>query len=356
VSIAGGGTSKVTVGKYYHLKQFADELEKLGVNCKLIRETDYVVGFPTKRIHKMILNNIKFKKLINDFKPDVVFTDGKTTFGKQVLKLNIPLFVLLRGHHWSQIEYAKETIYKSFFMKKILDMRDKIANEVMANATMLMPICNYLIPIIKEHHPKQSSGVFVEGVDDSIWYKTKGMNLNHPCVGLLQDANWWRKTKEMLVLENVLREMPDVSFYWAGDGQYKDEILKVLGKFKNFHWLGPLEYPDKVREFLSDIDVYALITGMDLAPLSLKEAQLMEKPVISTDVGGNSEMMDDNVTGFLVKEGESKEIIEKISLLIRDKQLSVDMGKKGRRFIQENYSLKRSAENFLEIIRPYVNK
>ncbi len=46
---------------------------------------------------------------------------------------------------------------------------------------------------------------------------------------------------------------------------------------KNFHWLGKLEYPDKVREFLSEIDIYALITGMDLSPLSLKEAQLMKK-------------------------------------------------------------------------------
>ena len=71
--------------------------------------------------------------------------------------------------------------------------------------------------------------------------------------------------------------MPEVHFYWAGDGQYKDEILEVLDKFDNFHWLGSLEYPNKVREYLSEIDIYALITGMDTTPLSLKEAQLMEK-------------------------------------------------------------------------------
>ena len=354
MSSAGGGTSKGTVGKYYHLKQFADELEKFGVNCKLIRETEYVVGFPTKQIHRMITNKIKFKRLIDDFKPDVVFTDGKTTFGIEIIKLKIPLFVLLRGHHWSQIEYAKKTIYKNFFMRKIVDMRDQIANDVMANATMLLPICNYLVDITKEYHPKQLSKVFVEGIDNSLWYKTEGMKLKHPCVGLLQDANWWRKTREMLVLENVLKEMPDVNFYWAGDGQYKDKILDVLNKFENFHWLGPLKYPDKVREFLSEIDIYAIITGMDLAPLSLKEAQLMEKPVISTDVGGNSEMMEENETGFLVREGQSTDIIEKVSLLVKDKELSVLMGGKGRKFIQEYFSLEKSAKNFLEIIRPYV--
>ena len=92
--------------------------------------------------------------------------------------------------------------------------------------------------------------------------------------------------------------MPEINFYWVGDGQYKDRVLPVLGRFDNFHWLGSLQYPDQVREYLTEIDVYALITGMDLAPLSLKEAQLMEKPVVVTNVGGNPEMMVDKKTGF----------------------------------------------------------
>ncbi len=97
--------------------------------------------------------------------------------------------------------------------------------------------------------------------------------------------------------------MPKVHFYWAGDGQYKHEILKVLDKFENFHWLGSLSYPEKVRDYLSELDIYAIITGMDTTPLSLKEAQLMEKPVIATNVGGNSEIMIDGETGYLVEEG-----------------------------------------------------
>tara|TARA_B100000953_G_C17753185_1_gene336384 strand:+ start:125 stop:292 length:168 start_codon:yes stop_codon:yes gene_type:complete len=51
--------------------------------------------------------------------------------------------------------------------------------------------------------------------------------------------------------------------------------------------LGFLQYPDKVREFLSEIDVYVLLTGMDLSPLTLKEAQLMKKSVISTNISVN---------------------------------------------------------------------
>jgi glycosyltransferase involved in cell wall biosynthesis len=159
----------------------------------------------------------------------------------------------------------------------------------------------------------------------------------------------------MLTLEKVIESMPDVNFYWAGDGQYKNKILKVLDKFDNFHWLGPLSYPDKVREFLSEIDIYAIITGMDTTPLSLKEAQLMQVPVIGTDVGGISETMKDGETGFLVREGGYKNIIEKISMLINDKEFSVKMGARGRRFIQEDFSLEASAKNFLDVVKSYIN-
>ena len=272
-----------------------------------------------------------------------------------MIKSGIPLFVLLRGHYWSEIQFAKDTLYKNKIMQKVVDMRADVAEKVFAGATVILPICNYLLDIVKEHHPTQKMNVFVEGVDGSKWYKKDGMTLMHPCVGLLQDANWWRKTKEMLVLKKVLKSIPNVHFYWAGDGQYKDKILKELEKFENFHWLGSLAYPEKVREYLSEIDIYAIITGMDTTPLSLKEAQLMKKPVIATNVGGNSEIMKDGKTGFLVGEGNDDDLIERITLLTNDKTLSANMGEEGCKFIQQKFSLEESAKNFLDIVKPYIN-
>ncbi len=351
---ATGGTSKGSIGKYYHLKDLGEALSRFDIEYKLVRETDYVIGFPTKQLKKYFSSRKKFRELINDFKPDAVLVDRQSDFGLAVINLGIPLFTILRGLHWTEIQFAKETIYTDFFMRKIVDMRAKISEQVFANATAVLPICEYLIKKIKEHHPEQDTEVFVEGVDSKKWFKQEGMKLKHPCIGLLQDANWWGKTKEMLVLEKVIEKMPSVNFYWAGDGQYKEKILSVLGKFDNFQWLGSLQYPDKVREYLSEIDIYALITGMDLAPLTLKEAQLMEKPVIATNVGGNPEMMIDGKTGFLVEEGNSNEIIEKISLLLSDEKLCLVQGENGRRFIEEKFSMEQSAKNIIKILKTYV--
>ena len=354
---AGGGTAKGSLGKYFHLQEFGEELTKLGINYKLIRELDYIQGsFPSKNIKNWFSRNNDFKKLISDFQPDLVLVDRQSNFGLEVIKSGIPLFVLLRGHYWSEVEYAKETIYNNIAMKKVLDLRSSIAEQVFGKATVILPICNFLIDVVKEHHPDQPTDVFLEGVDDKKWFKTNGMVLKHPCVGLIQDANWWRKTKEMLVLEKILIAMPEVNFYWAGDGQYKDKVLSVLGKHDNFHSLGSLQYPDKIRDFLSEIDVYALITGMEGTPLSLKEAQLMEKPVIATKVGGNAEIMEDHKTGFLVEEGSYNDLKEKVSILLNDEDLRAEMGKNGRKFIQENFSLEVSAKNFLKIIESHLDK
>jgi glycosyltransferase involved in cell wall biosynthesis len=355
VSGAGGGTSTKSVGKYFHLREFGETLKKYNVEYRLVNELDYVVGFPTKQLKKYFTTRNKIKELIQDFKPDLVLIDRQGYFGLEILKMKIPLFVLLRGHYWSEIEYAKNTIYKNKIMHMVIDSRKKVAEKVFAESTEILPICNYLKNIVRKYHPTQKLSVFIEGVDSTKWYKTKGMKLEHPCVGLLQDANWWRKTKEMLTLEKVIQSMPKVHFYWAGDGQYKDEILKVLNKFENFHWLGSLSYPEKVRDYLSELDIYAIITGMDTTPLSLKEAQLMENPVIATNVGGNSEIMVDGKTGYLVEEGNYKDIISKISILVDNKELAIKMGKEGREFIENEFNLNLSVKNFLKIVKPYVN-
>ena len=218
-------------------------------------------------------------------------------------------------------------MYKPFHKRIALWQWDKLGKKIFNDATAIFPICKYLEKITNKFVPGKSTKVFFEGVDASKWYQVKGMNLKHPCVGLLQHANWWGKTSEMLILKNVLEKMPDVNFYWAGDGPLRERVLSELDKYDNFHWLGDLEYPDRVREYLSEIDVYALITGMDLAPLTLKEAQLMKKPVVATNVGGNQEMMIDGKTGFLVEQGSHQQIIDKLSLLLEDKELAKKNGR-----------------------------
>jgi len=95
---------------------------------------------------------------------------------------------------------------------------------------------------------------------------------------------------------------------------------------------------------------------MDLAPLSLKEAQLLKKPVIGTSVGGIPEMMENEITGFLVKEGDSDDLIKKLTSLLDDNELKNKMGNAGREFIIKNFGWNVIAEKFIQNITQYLKK
>jgi len=347
--LIAGSTSKI-----FHLRELEKNLTSLGVEIKLVIDTEIYDGFPSKNLKKWFQTKTKFNNLINTFNPNAILIDRQNTlFDVAVTKTKIPVFILLRGDYWSEIKWAKETLYKGIIMKSVIRIKEKRAEKCFQGSTVILPICDYLKNIVNKNYPEKPAEILYQGIDPKKWYKSEGLTLKHPCVGLLQGATIWGKTREMFILQKVLESMPDVMFYWVGDGPYTEKVLSVLKKYKNFKWLGALEYPDKVREYLSEIDVYALISGIDMSPLSLQEAQLMKKPVVATNVGGIPELMRDNKTGFLVEKGNAEELIEKLSLLINDEEKRVEMGNAGRKLVEDNFSGDIIAKKFIKIVKEF---
>jgi len=347
--LIGGGITFL-----YSLQAFSEKLSEYGVECKVVKDRDYITDFPSKDVKGLFRSRKKFEKLLATFKPDAVLIDSMSKFGLEVIKSEIPLFLFMRGNYWLQNEWNFKTVYKNWFIRKLFQMRLKVDKQIFEGATAILALGNYIADVTKEHYPKKNIHVFKEGIESSNWYSEKGIELKHPCVGLVQRSSWWGKSSEMLILKKILGKMPDVNFYWVGGGDVENEILSELNGFENFHWLGSLKYPDKVRQFLSEIDVYLLATGMETTPLSLKEAQLMKRPVISTNAGGTYETMVDGTTGFLVERGNHEQLIEKLKLLLDDKKLSEQMGEAGRKFIEEKFSTESMTKIFVDIIKPYL--
>ena len=334
--------------KIFHLKEFAKSLMKFNIECKIVNDVEYADGYPSRNFKSWLLSNKKFEKLISEFRPDVIFVDRPRHFGLKSVNSKIPTVFYLRGDYWSEMVWARETVYKSFAKKKALNKWEEIGSECFSKASMILPICKYLENIVNEKYSDKPTFVLQSGIDSSKWNKTKDMDLKHPCVGLLQGATIWGKTKELFLLKKILPVFPNVTFYWVGDGPYANQILSELKNFKNFKWFGELSYPEKIQEYLSGIDIYALITGIDMSPLTLQEAQLMEKPVIATNVGGVSEIIKDGETGLLIEKNNANDIIDKLSLLLNNEDKRTKMGKAGRKFIEENFSWDIIARQFIE--------
>ena len=339
--------------KMFHLKEFAKNLEKFDVETKIVLDSDFADGFPSRKIKNWFNSNKKFKKLINEFQPDVIFVDRTRHFALEASKTDIPLVIHLRGDHWAEMIMARETLYKSAGKKVAINKWDEIGETCFNNSELILPICNHLSEITRKKYGEKPVETMYQGINSENWFQKNGMKLKHPCVGIVQSATIWEKTKELMILPKVLEKMPDVHFYWAGDGVYREQVLPLLEKYENFHWLGSLEYPDKVREFVTEIDVYALISGIDMSPLTLQEAQLMEKPVIATNVGGIPELMEDGKTGFLIEKNNPEELFEKLSTLLNNLEKSKEMGNKGREFVKNNFNWDKICNDFLNHLKKH---
>ena len=342
--------------RFFLIDQFADVLRKKGIECLIIDDLDiYDKDEPGNKYLKWIGTPKKFQKIMNDFKPDIIFTERVSHFSSLVIKTDIPLIIFVRGedglpHDWSKINWKEQTLETSFSNKINIFTKQKIAKKCYEKATLILPICQYLEKIIRSNCPNKDVHVLYQGINQKDWFSEKGMKLKHPCVGFLQGAEIWEKTKEMLLLPDIMKKMPEVNFYWAGDGPYQKKILQILEKFDNFHWLGNLDYPGEVRQFLSEIDVYGLLTGIDMSPHTLLEAGLMKKSVIATNVGGVSESCIDNKTCFLIEKNDPQGWIDKISVLLKHKEKMKLMGNEGFEYVNKNFLWGKIAEDFINIL------
>ena len=332
------------------MKVFGEAISKFGVEYRIVNDDEIIDKF-LKRIYKWNQSMRRFNKLVDDFKPDAIFTDRHRHFGIAAIKSNIPLIAYLRGDYWLALESERNTNYRSFPKSLIIKRSEKILQANLEGSRILMPNCKYFEGMIRKKFPDKPVYTLYYGTDASTWYHEKGMELKHPCVGLVQNAEIWYKAKELLTLKGVLGGLPKVTFYWAGSGQHTQRILQELQKYPNFKWLGSLEYPEGIRQFLSEIDVYAALTGLDMHPRSLREALLMAKPAIATNVGGIPEIIEDGKSGLLVEEGDSKGIIEKISYLLREQKKAKQMGLYGKRLVEKNYSWEDIAKEFVKNVK-----
>ncbi len=334
-----------------YISHLSKALEKKGNICKIIDDLDiYDTSISNQKILRWTQKPKKIEKIFSQFKPDLIFTERVSHFSSLSLKFKIPLVIFLRGNYWEEVAESKNDINKSINKKIEIWTKEKIADKCFKESALILPICKYLEKIVKYRYPDKCVDVLYQGIDTSEWFTQEGMKLQHPCIGIIQDANIWKKTKELMILPEILERFPDVHFYWAGDGPFKNKILNRLEKFENFHWLGRLKYPNKVREFLSTIDIYSLFSGSDMSPHTILEAGLMKKPILATNVGGVSESLQENM-GFLMNENDVDDWIEKISVLIYDKEKILEMGDNSYEFIKNEFNWEKIADNFLEIIR-----
>ena len=145
------------------------------------------------------------------------------------------------------------------------------------------------------------------------------------------------------VLKNNKTKKPKLIFAGSIEAPiFKEKILRLAKRYgiddDDVIFTGTLSQQE-MRDYYAMSDVVVLPSERESLGRILLEGQAMEKPVIAYDVGGVSEALVDSKTGYLVKRGDIKGFANRLEELLLDEDKRASMGKAGRKFIEENYSL-----------------
>ncbi len=105
-------------------------------------------------------------------------------------------------------------------------------------------------------------------------------------------------------------------------------LVRRLGLAPNVEFLGDR---DDVPAILSAAHIFVLSTNWEGLPLSIIEAMRAGLPVIASNVGGVTELVKEDLTGFTVERGDQRALTVALERLIVDPELRSVMGRNGRR-------------------------
>jgi glycosyltransferase involved in cell wall biosynthesis len=140
----------------------------------------------------------------------------------------------------------------------------------------------------------------------------------------------------------------------AGDGEERSFLeyfvwRRRLGK--HVRLLGEVSN-DRVRELMAAADIFFLPSQWEGIALTLFEAMAMEVVPVSSDVGGQRELVTPEC-GFLIPLGDNElhEYVSVLRQLIESPDLRETMGAAGRRRILDHFTIDRMGERMVELFR-----
>ena len=86
-----------------------------------------------------------------------------------------------------------------------------------------------------------------------------------------------------------------------GEGPMRKTLERLVDRLRLAHRVAFAGFAHNIEEVWASNHILVMPSRIEGLPLTVVEAMLCGRPVIATDVGGHSEVIEDRVTGFLAK-------------------------------------------------------
>ncbi|CAN5601356.1 N-acetyl-alpha-D-glucosaminyl L-malate synthase BshA [soil metagenome] len=149
----------------------------------------------------------------------------------------------------------------------------------------------------------------------------------------------------------AVADLPKVDLLMVGDGPLRGELEQLASTLRIVDRVKFLGIRKDIPELLRAADAFALTSVSEAASLTLLEAMATGLPVIVTAVGGNPEIVRDEVDGLLVPRGDSAACGVAIKRLFQNAELSQRLGASSRQRVLQQYRLEQTITAYAELYR-----
>jgi glycosyltransferase involved in cell wall biosynthesis len=323
-----------------------DELKKLPVNIidhiRIPRDIEFKPDF---------IAFIQLFKLLSNSAYDVVHTYTATPgfLGRIVACLKGVPVVL---HHqagwtvtefstvWERIMYTPLEYLATVASTRGICVSHAIAKQArqwrVAPTIKLVTICNGIDP--------QKIITATEQLSGDAFRRSLGIPKGYLLIGstarLAPQKDVESLVRSMAVLREILPGRPFVLLL-AGDGPERrklEELTRSLGLDHSVRFLGFLK---EIPNLLASLDIFVSPSLWEGLSISLMEAMVSARPIISTNILSNAELIEHEVTGLLVPPKSPMEIAKAIARFVKNPELAQRCVFAARRRVLEFYTLDR---------------
>ena len=150
-------------------------------------------------------------------------------------------------------------------------------------------------------------------------------------------------------MPEILKRFPKTVLLIVGDGPERKNLesaCESLQVSKDVIFTG---FREDIPDLMQIIDIFLLTSFSEGTAMTLLEAMAAGRPCIATRVGGNPEIVVDEVTGYLVENDNPDTLSQKICALLGNKALLEEMGRNGRQRFLANFTVHQMASQYQEL-------
>ena len=154
------------------------------------------------------------------------------------------------------------------------------------------------------------------------------------------------REKNYPLLLRAVAAIPNTELVFVGDGPLRSELERQAGPRARF-----LGQRADIAELLAGFDVFALSSSTEGLSIALLEAMAAGCPIVVTDVGGNTELIQHEVTGLVVPPDDEPALRASIERLLANRVLAARLGMAARELAQQRYSVRTMTQHYEELWR-----